>query len=150
MSESEKYEFFRKLDYIGFDPAFMIQEMFLGYKWRKSNGKLYGNDKRDIPTKLIKMYYELNPDEITFECLKKAFVGRYIRNESKLEDAHSKEEIDGLQAMYEYVHSDDINFMFNVYTLKDLNKKLFSLLPIQSVLVSLENFRFIFRGLVQN
>ena len=28
--------------------------------------------------------------------------------------------------MYEYIHSDDVNYLFDVYTLKDLNAKLFS------------------------
>ena len=31
--------------------------------------------------------------------------------------------------MYEYIHSDDIEYMFDIYTIKDLHKKLFSKTP---------------------
>lgn len=87
MSDQEKEVFIRRLQNIGIEPEFLIRESFLGYKWRKERKKLYGTDKT-LPTKLIKMYYELNPDEIAFDRMKSAFVKRYIRNESKLEDVH--------------------------------------------------------------
>ena len=76
----------------------------------------------------------MNPDQASFESLKKAFVSRYIRNESELEGVnyeqiHGKAEIKGLQTMYEYIHSDEIDHMFNVYTLKELHEKLYSATP---------------------
>ena len=37
---------------IGVEPEFIIRESFLGYKWRRERGKLYGVDQ-DLPTKLI-------------------------------------------------------------------------------------------------
>ncbi len=113
---------------IGVDPEFIIRESFLGYKWRKERGKLYGVDL-ELPTKLIRIYYELSQDNITFDKLKKAFVRRYIKNESKLENVHSEDEVKGLEKMYEYVHSDKIEEMFDVYTLLDLHRALFSYCP---------------------
>ena len=113
---------------IGVEPEFIIRESFLGYKWRRERGKLYGVDQ-DLPTKLIRIYYELSQDDITFDKLKKAFVKRYIKNESRLENVHSEDEVKGLEKMYEYVHSDEIEEMFNVYTLLDLHRALFSYAP---------------------
>ena len=72
---------------IGVEPEFIIRESFLGYKWRRERGKLYGVDQ-DLPTKLIRIYYELSQDDITFDKLKKAFVKRYIKNESRLENVN--------------------------------------------------------------
>lgn len=126
----DKFEVSEALQQIGVDPLFIIQESFLGYKYRKREKKLYDSDC-EIPTKLIRLYYGLNNDRIDFDTLQKAFVTHYINQESKLEGVdiksiHSKAEIEGLGVMYEYIHSEDIDYMFNVYTLKDLHKKLFS------------------------
>ncbi len=128
MSDDSKVLVSRYLNEIGLDTSFIIRETFLGYKWRKERGKLYTDD-RGIPTKLIKMYYELGPDDITFDKLKNAFVKRYIRNESKLEDVHSDMEVKGLEKMYEYVHSSEIDDNFDVYTLLDLHRALFAYSP---------------------
>lgn len=127
----EKIRLIKDLNSTGIDIDFVIQEAFLGYKYRKLSKKLY-EEKAEIPTKLIKMYYSLTPHRISFDNMKKAFIKRYINNESELEgvnckDVHNKIEIEGLKIMYEYIHSEDINYMFDVYTLKDLHQKLFSL-----------------------
>lgn len=121
----------KALQKIGLDPLFIIQESFLGYKYRKREKKLYDSDK-NIPANLIRIYYGLSNDEMQFNTLKKAFIRHYINNESELEglqigDVHSKVEIQGLEKMYEYIHSDEIDYMFNIYTLKELHQKLFSL-----------------------
>lgn len=126
----EKQKILQTLDDAGLDVVFMIRESFLGYKYRKHNHQLNVFDA-SIPTQLIKMYYTLNPDIIEFDKMKEAFISHYVLNESKLEgvndqDIHGKEEIEGFKKMYEYIHSDEIEYMFNVYTLKDLHKKLFS------------------------
>lgn len=123
----------RALDDAGIDLMFLMQESFNGYKLRKNRHTLYTSDAA-IPTKLIKAYYSLKRDDFQFDNMKKAFITKYVKNESKLEglddtDIHSKVEIAGLGVMYEYIHSDDINYLFDVYTLKDLHRKLFSLTP---------------------
>lgn len=126
----ENNEMFNKLVNMGFDIPLLMQEAFIGYKYRRNNKKLSFSDD-NIPTNLIKIYYSLNNDEIIFDKMKKAFVSNYILNESKLEgvndeDIHGKEEILGFKKMYEYIHSDSIDYMFNVFTLKELHKELFS------------------------
>lgn len=118
----------RIFDSNGIDMGVVIREMFLGYKQRKQRRQLYSEDNT-IPTTLIKMYFSLNPDDIEFESLKNAFVSRYIKNESKLESVHSPEEIEGLRVMYEYIHSDDVDYMFDIFTLKTLHEKLYSKTP---------------------
>lgn len=112
---------------LGIDPNRIMQEMFMGYKQRKQRGQLYSADK-DIPNTLIGFYYEL-ADRMPFESLKNAFVSRYIKEESKLEGVHSPEEVAGLRVMYEYIHSDESDYMFNIYTLKELHEKLYSKVP---------------------
>jgi len=119
------------LQSMGIDSLFIIKETFLGYKYRKQEHILYNQDK-DIPTKLITLYYGLNNDRVPFNTLKKMFISHYINQESKLEgidvkNKHSRAEVEGLGKMYEYIHSDDVNYMFDVYSLKDLHKQLYSL-----------------------
>ena len=122
-----------QLEALGVDPKSIIKESFLGYKYRKSNGKLYESDAV-IPTRLIRMYYNLNPDKVNFNNMKQNFVKKYVLNESKLEGIndskiHGQQEIEGFAKMYEYIHSDEIDYMFNIYTLKELHKELFSCTP---------------------
>ena len=124
---------------IGVEPEFIIRESFLGYKWRRERGKLYGVDQ-DLPTKLIRIYYELSQDDITFDKLKKAFVKRYIKNESRLENVHSEDEVKGLEKMYEFLHSDEIEEMFDVYTLLDLHRALFSYAPFSEYAGVIRNY----------
>lgn len=124
-------EFGEALQKMGIEPLFLMQETFLGYKYRKREKKLSYSDS-EIPATLIRIYYGLNIDRMPFDTLKKAFITHYINNESKLEgleiqSIHSKVEVEGLSKMYEYIHSDEIDYMFNIYTLKELHQKLFSL-----------------------
>ena len=114
----------------GLDIPSFIQEAFLGYKYRKQNDHLY-EQSATIPTQLIKFYYSLNPGEIEFDTMKKNFIKKYVKNESQIEgvdtsDKHSREEVLGLADMYEYLHSDECEKYFSVYTLKDLHRQLFS------------------------
>lgn len=103
------------------DENFIIREIFLGYKYRKYYHQLYITDT-SLPTKLIKMYYQLGSNPVSFNQMKNSFVSKYIMNESKLEGVndlsiHGKKGIEGFQRMYEYIHSSEIEYMFNVYTL---------------------------------
>ncbi len=128
----------------GLDPMFFIKESFLGYKYRKSKNKLYSNDA-EIPTTLIKAYYLINWDTIEFDKIKSAFVNKYIKNESEIEevnknDIHGKVEIEGLKYMYEYIHSSEINYMFDVYTLLDLHRMLFKTSPHPECAGTFRNF----------
>lgn len=121
------------LEKAGINIPFIIREAFLGYKYRKRTKMLYEDDAR-VATELIRTYYALNPGEIEFDNLRKSFIKKYVKNESKIEgvndlDIHGKEEIAGLQDMYGYLFSYDLKDNFNIYTLCDLNKKLFSHAP---------------------
>ncbi|MBQ9018872.1 MAG: Fic family protein [Bacilli bacterium] len=121
------------LEKAGVNIPFIIKEAFLGYKYRKKNKILYEDDA-SVATELIRMYYALNPGEIEFDNLRKSFIKKYVKNESEIEgvndlDIHGKQEIAGLQDMYEYLFSDNLKENFNIYTLCDLNKKLFSYAP---------------------
>lgn len=131
MEKSKQEQIYRTLEEIDINPEFVIRESFLGYKYRKGRGKLYENDA-EIPNNLIRLYYGLGFNLENFNALKKVFITHYIKNESELERVdihqnHSNVEIQGLRKMYEYIHSDDIDYMFNIYTLKELHEKLFSL-----------------------
>lgn len=121
------------LQSMGLDTMFLIRESFLGYKYRKREKILYDKDQ-EIPTKLIKLYYGLNSERMPFDTLKKAFITHYIHEESRLEgldvkSIHSKAEIEGFRKMYEYIHSEEIDKYFSIYTLKDLHKELYSEVP---------------------
>ena len=93
MSE-EKAKLIKDLNSAGIDINFIIQESFLGYKYRKKVNKLY-EEKAETPTKLIKMYYSLAPGKVEFDKMKKAFITKYINNESELEGTHNSIEIKG-------------------------------------------------------
>ena len=69
-------KFYTNLNEVGVE--FLIRESFLGYKYRKQNGKLYAADS-EVPTKLIAAYYGLNFDEKKLDSMKKAFISKYIR-----------------------------------------------------------------------
>lgn len=105
----------------------IITNSFLGYKYRKMRGILYSNDSK-VPMELIKLYYSKDNERAYFDTLKKSFVNRYIKDESKLEDIHEKLEIAGLAAMYECVHEipKDEFEMFNIVT---LHRQLYSKCP---------------------
>lgn len=90
------------------DIEFLIQESFLGYKYRKENKKLYTYDV-DLPKKLISLYY-LNDENRNFEKISKAFINKYIKNECLLEGVHNKVEIIGQGIMYDFVHNTDESF----------------------------------------
>ena len=128
---SKKEALIKALVDMGIDPYTVIQETFLGYKYRKKNKILYDSDQT-IPATLIKLYYGSNPGEISFNNMKKRFITHYINNESKLEavdynSIHGKKEVEGLRAMYEYIHSSEIDKEpLEPFTLCILHKELYS------------------------
>lgn len=103
---------------------FAIRESFLGYQYRKVRHQLYIDP--DIPRKLICMYYMIKKeDRADLDYLKKAFVQKYIKNECELELVHNPIEKDGMKIMYDYMHTTDEPF--NIYSITDYHKKLYSL-----------------------
>lgn len=136
---------FDELSDMGIDVCSVIQESFLGYKYRKRNKILYYEDS-NLPTMLIRLYYGFNPNEISFNNMKKRFITHYINNESKLEDVdyesiHGKQEVDGLRAMYEYIHSDEVEKDgFELFSICLLHKKLYSFAEHSECAGSFRNF----------
>lgn len=117
----------------GFDVDRFILRSFTYYKKNKKNkDKDYGFDV--LVDQLIYLYYELNYKDINFNNMKDSFVRRYVTNETSLEGIdyltkHGREELNGLKKMYEYMHSDDIEYMFDIFSIKNLHEKLFSCTP---------------------
>ena len=109
----------------------ILKNLFLDYIERKRTRQLYkeGADGLIIPKRLLMLYYQLTEDKRHLNQMAENFIRHYIACESILEDAHLKYEKDGLKEMYEYLLSDEINEHFDIYTLLDLHKKLFSKAP---------------------
>lgn len=107
------------------DMEFLIQESFLGYKYRKEAKKLYTNDA-DLPKKLIYLYYS-NDENRNFEEIPKAFINRYIKNECLLEQVHTEEEKIGQGIMYDFAHTTDE--VFDIYSLLSFHRQLYSVSP---------------------
>ena len=110
------------------DLLIIIQEMFLGYSERKKNNTLYNSDG-NLPKYLLKLYYKLDEEERNLDELKENFIKHYVECESIIEGTHELFEKEGLRAMYDYIHSEKINQNFDIYTLLDLHRKLYSTAP---------------------
>ena len=105
----------------------ILVDSFLGYKFRKYNKILYSMDA-NVTVNLIRLYYSGKIERANFDSLKRSFVNRYIKSESKLEDIHEQLEIEGLAEMYEYIHeipSDE----FEMFSIMQLHRKLYSKCP---------------------
>lgn len=127
--------YFNDYSYAGNIDKFIDTRNFIveGFEYYKYNKEVLGY-KTALPTELIKMYYDLNPTEVVFDNLKKSFIKKYVINESALEGVndltlHGKEEIEGFKEMYIFMHSLEFNDEFDIFSLKDLNAKLFSCTP---------------------
>ena len=118
---------------------------FVGYKSLKSSGKLCDPEAK-LPKMLIEDYYtkkegfefRSNPDEKKLDVMKRRFVSNYVRNESRIEGInadrrHTSDEYLGLIAMYEYIHSADLDCTIESSRLmdivRDFHKILFSFTP---------------------
>lgn len=117
----------------GFDIDNFILKSFNYYKNNRSN-KNNSSGFDVLVDQLIYLYYELNYKDINFNNMKKSFVRRYVTNETSLEGIdyltkHGRAELNGLAKMYEYMHSEDIEYMFDIFSIKNLHEKLFSCTP---------------------
>ena len=112
-----------------------IEKLILDcFKHYKRTGKNHDEERDSLVTDLIRIYYDLGYKDICFNNMKKSFVKKYILNESKLEGVnplslHGKQELEGLLKMYQYMHSDKIEANFNILTLRNLHKELYSCTP---------------------
>lgn len=103
-----------------------ISLLFDGYQKRKHEKRLYVND--GSPEIIIKTYYSF-VKKPNFSQIVYNFKRRYIYNESKLEDVHTKEEKDGLACVYNYIQTKDDLENISIYDLSYINEKLFSKTP---------------------
>lgn len=108
------------------------QVILRGFKYFKRNRRLGKKDPKidAILDTLLCVYFGAGHDDVHFDKMKKSFVDRYIRNETSIEGInyltkHGREELLGLGQMYEYIHSDDVEHLFDIFTIKDLHEKLY-------------------------
>ena len=109
----------------------ILKGLFFDYIEKKRTKQLYqgGKNRLIVPKRLLMFYYQLDEDKRHLNQAAEDFLRHYIACESILEAAHLKYEKEGLKEMYEYLLSDEINDHFDIYTLLDLHKKLFSKAP---------------------
>lgn len=109
----------------------ILKGLFFDYIEKKRTRQLYQDGKNGlvVPKRLLMFYYQLDENKRHLNQAAEDFLRHYIACESILEDAHLKFEKEGLKEMYEYLLSDEINYRFDIYTLLDLHKKLFSKAP---------------------
>ena len=101
--------------------------LFCGYKYRKQNDLLYSVDAK-IPRSLINLYFNGKVDRIDPSIINKRFVDRYIKNECAMENIHEKEEMLGLEVMYEDMMNTPLD-EFELFSLSVFNKDLYSKCP---------------------
>ena len=106
----------------------IITIAFNRYKEKRGSSSMY-NMYDFIPQNLIKLYYSTDANHSDFKDIVSNFKKRYLEQESKLENVHSIEEINGLGLVYDYIRSDDWLNCANIYIIFLINLKLFSLTP---------------------
>lgn len=116
-----------------------IEMLFIGYSNRKKENTLY-NDSKIIPQIIILTYYtcvktpKFNTIYEQFKdryilSFQKNFKERYLYNENKLEQVHTKEEQLGLRLVYDYIQKMNDFDSINLYTISDIHEILFSKTP---------------------
>jgi len=114
-----------------------IQMLFEGYITRKNEKRLFENST-NIPQIIILTYYNCIRKPFfsnIYEEFKnkyiplKNFKERYLYNENKLEQVHSKEEQQGLRLVYDYIQKKDTFDDISIYTLSDIHEILYSRSP---------------------
>lgn len=135
-------EVFEQLELLSENEAKMFMQMlFIGYENRKKEGLIFEVSPR-IPKLIILTYYNyIKKPQFSniYENFKKKYINdnssvknfkeRYIYNENKLEEVHTKEEIAGLRKVYDYIQSKEDLENVNLYTLSDIHEILYSLTP---------------------
>lgn len=111
-----------------------IKMLFEGYKKRKKEKRLFENSVM-IPESIILTYYTCikKPQfNNVYKELKnkyipiKNFKERYLYNENKLEEVHSKEEQLGLRLVYDYIETKEDFNDISLYTLSYIHEILYS------------------------
>ena len=110
----------------------ILKALFYDYIERKRTRRLY-KAGIVVPKRLLIFYYQLKEDERHIKDVSKEYLKHYIACESILENAHMNFEKQGLEEMYKYLLSDEINQNFDIYTLLDLHSKLYSKAPYKEV-----------------
>lgn len=111
-----------------------IELLFKGYMNRKKEKRLF-EDSTKIPESIILTYYACikKPlfnniyDEFKDRYISiKNFKERYLYNENKLEQVHTKEEQQGLRLVYDYIQRKENLEDINMYTLSEIHEILYS------------------------
>lgn len=110
------------------DVETLIVSAFEMYKSKKATSDKY-NSFDNIPSNLIKLYYSEDNNQSNFSDIIESFKEKYIKQESLLEGVHTKEEINGLGVVYDYIRSEEWKNCANIYIILLINSKLFSLTP---------------------
>lgn len=114
-----------------------IELLFNGYINRKKEKRLF-EDFTNIPQMIILTYYTCIRTPFfnnIYEEFKnkyipiKNFKERYLYNENKLEDVHSKEEQQGLRYVYDYIQKKENFDDISIYTISDIHEILYSKSP---------------------
>lgn len=124
-----------------FEAKEYIKLLFDGYILRKKEKRLF-EESTVIPELIITTYYacakniqfyniyeQFKNKYIQDETEMKNFKERYLYNENKLEDVHTKEERKGLRLVYDFIQqTQDLNGI-NMYTISDIHRILYSVTP---------------------
>ena len=117
-----------------------IRYLFEGYINRKKEKRVFDGNY-EIPELIILTYYAcIQKPQFSniYENFKNQYISvdniknfkeRYIYNENKLEDVHTKEEQLGLRRVYDYIREKDDLDNISIYTLSDIHEILYSLTP---------------------
>lgn len=113
MSSRDLVDIFKEKEDV-FDLETIMYVAFMEYKNRKRSREIY-NIYDFIPQNLIKLYYSRDTNHSDFSSIVSNFKAKYLDQQSKLEGAHTAQEIAGLSAVYDYIRSDDWKKCPNIY-----------------------------------
>lgn len=128
MNSREILDIYRKSGINDINVKTLIKIAFLQYKKDKNEFKK-STEYDFVPQNLIKLYYSNGSENSDFENIVLNLKKKYMIQESKVENVHTKEEIEGLGVVYDYIRSDEWKKCPNIYIIMLINLKLFSLTP---------------------